>query len=67
MASKRRFDVTDELPNEPGGNGNGHGSFWDPKKKTPFRPDNPKRIHSTTERLRCLRHLSTLANDRSSS
>jgi arylsulfatase A len=40
------YDVTDELPGEPGGNGNGHGSFWDPKKKTPFPPDNPKRIHS---------------------
>ncbi len=40
------YDVTDELPGEPGGNGNGHGSYWDPKKKTPFPPDNPKRIHS---------------------
>ncbi len=40
------YDVTDELPGEPGGNGNGHGSFWDPKNKTPFPPDNPKRIHS---------------------
>lgn len=40
------YDVTDELPGEPGGNGNGHGSFWDPKKKTPFPADNPKRIHS---------------------
>lgn len=40
------FDVTDERPGEPGGNGNGHGSYWDPKKKTPFPPDNPKRVHS---------------------
>jgi len=40
------YDVTDELPGEPGGNGNGHGSYWDPKKKTPFPPDNPKRLHS---------------------
>ncbi len=40
------YDVTDELPGEAGGNGNGHGSFWDPKKKTPFPPGNPKRIHS---------------------
>ena len=40
------YDVTDELPGEPGGNGNGHGSYWDVKKKTPFPPDNPKRIHS---------------------
>ena len=40
------YDVTDELPGESGGNGNGHGSYWDPKKKTPFPPDNPKRIHS---------------------
>ena len=40
------YDVTDELPGEPGGNGNGHGSYWDPKNKTPFPPDNPKRVHS---------------------
>ena len=40
------YDVTDEMPGEPGGNGNGHGSYWDVKKKTPFPPDNPKRIHS---------------------
>jgi arylsulfatase A len=40
------YDVTDERPGEPGGNGNGHGSYWDPKKKTPFPPDNPKRLHS---------------------
>ena len=40
------YDITDELPDEPGGNGNGHGSYWDTKKKTPFPPDNPKRIHS---------------------
>lgn len=40
------YDVTDELPGEPGGNGNGHGSYWDPKKKTPFPPNNPKRLHS---------------------
>lgn len=40
------YDVTDELPGEPGGNGNGHGSYWDPKNKTPFPPDNPKRLHS---------------------
>jgi arylsulfatase A len=40
------YDVTDELPGEPGGNGNGHGSYWDVKKKTPFPSDNPKRIHS---------------------
>ena len=40
------YDITDELPGEPGGNGNGHGSYWDPKKKTPFPPDNPKRLHS---------------------
>jgi arylsulfatase A-like enzyme len=40
------YDVTDERPGEPGGNGNGHGSYWDPKEKTPFPPDNPKRLHS---------------------
>ena len=41
------YDITDENPGEPGGNGNGHGSYWDPiKKKTPFPPDNPKRMHS---------------------
>tara|TARA_Y100001934_G_scaffold160461_1_gene191518 strand:+ start:4043 stop:5788 length:1746 start_codon:yes stop_codon:yes gene_type:complete len=40
------YDVTDELPGEPGGNGNGHGSYWDPKNRTPFPPDNPKRVHS---------------------
>jgi len=40
------YDVTDEIPGEPGGNGNGHGSYWDVKKKTPFPADNPKRIHS---------------------
>ena len=40
------YDVTDEIPGEPGGNGNGHGSYWDPKNKTPFPSDNPKRIHS---------------------
>jgi len=33
------YDVTDECPGEAGGNGNGHGSYCDPKKKTPFRPD----------------------------
>lgn len=40
------YDVTDELPGEPGGNGNGHGSYWDVKKRTPFPADNPKRMHS---------------------
>jgi arylsulfatase A len=40
------YDETDELPGEPGGNGNGHGSYWIPKTKTPFPPDNPKRLHS---------------------
>ena len=40
------YDVTDELPGEPGGNGNGHGSYWDVKKKTPFPADNPKRMRS---------------------
>jgi len=41
------YDITDENPGEPGGNGNGHGSYWDPiKEKTPFPPDNPKRMHS---------------------
>ncbi len=40
------YDVTDEIPGEAGGNGNGHGSYWDVKNKTPFPPDNPKRIHS---------------------
>ena len=40
------YDVTDERPDEAGGNGNGHGSYWDPKEKTPFPPDNPKRLHS---------------------
>lgn len=40
------YDVTDETPGEAGGNGNGHGSYWDVKNKTPFPPDNPKRIHS---------------------
>ena len=41
------YDITDENPGEPGGNGNGHGSYWDPiKDKTPFPPDNPKRMYS---------------------
>jgi arylsulfatase A len=41
------YDVTDENPGEAGGNGNGHGSYWDPiKDKTPFPPDNPKRMYS---------------------
>ena len=41
------YDITDENPGEAGGNGNGHGSYWDPiQKKTPFPPDNPKRMHS---------------------
>jgi arylsulfatase A-like enzyme len=41
------YDLTDENPGEPGGNGNGHGSYWDPiKDKTPFPPDNPKRMYS---------------------
>ena len=41
------YDITDENPGEPGGNGNGHGSYWDPiKEKTPFPSDNPKRMHS---------------------
>jgi arylsulfatase A len=41
------YDVTDENPGEPGGNGNGHGSYWDPiKDKTPFPSDNPKRMYS---------------------
>ena len=41
------YDVTDERPGQSGCNGNGHGSYWDPiSKKTPFPPDNPKRIHS---------------------
>jgi arylsulfatase A-like enzyme len=41
------YDLTDENPGEPGGNGNGQGSYWDPiKDKTPFPPDNPKRMHS---------------------
>ena len=41
------YDLTDENPGEPGGNGNGHGSYWDPiKEKTPFPSDNPKRMHS---------------------
>ena len=40
------YDVTDEIPGEAGGNGNGHGSYWDVKNKTPFPPDNPKRLHS---------------------
>ena len=41
------YDITDENLGEPGGNGNGHGSYWDPiKEKTPFPPDNPKRMHS---------------------
>lgn len=40
------YDVTDEIGGQPGGNGNSHGSYWDVKEKTPFPPDNPKRIHS---------------------
>ena len=41
------YDLTDENPGEPGGNGNGHGSYWDPiKDKTPFPSDNPKRMYS---------------------
>ena len=41
------YDITDENPGEPGGNGNAHGSYWDPiKDKTPFPPDNPKRMYS---------------------
>lgn len=41
------YDVTDENPGEIGGNGNAHGSYWDPiSEKTPFPPDNPKRMYS---------------------
>lgn len=40
------YDFTDENPGESGGNGNGHGSYWDVKKKTPFPENNPKRMHS---------------------
>jgi len=40
------YDITDEMPDQPGGNGNGHGSYWDPYKKIPFPPNNPKRVHS---------------------
>lgn len=41
------YDITDEIPGEISGNGNGHGSYWDPiSKKTPFPADNPKRLHS---------------------
>ena len=41
------YDLSDENAGEPGGNGNGRGSYWDPiKDKTPFPPDNPKRMHS---------------------
>lgn len=40
------YDVTDEVPGEPGGNGNAHGSYWDVKRKIPFPRDNPKRLHS---------------------
>ena len=43
------YDVTDEVPGEPGGNGNGHGSYWDVKKKTPFPTNNPKRMHSLSK------------------
>ena len=46
-ADESGYDVTDENPDEPGGNGNGHGSYWDPiSKKTTFPPDNPKRLYS---------------------
>jgi arylsulfatase A-like enzyme len=43
------YDVTDEVPGQPGGNGNGHGSYWDVKKKTPFPKNNPKRMHSLSK------------------
>ncbi|MBC8434691.1 MAG: sulfatase-like hydrolase/transferase [Verrucomicrobia bacterium] len=42
----RGYDITDEIPGQVGGNGNEHGQYWDTKKKTPFPPDNPKRLHS---------------------
>lgn len=46
-ADESGYDVTDENSDEPGGNGNGHGSYWDPiSKKTSFPPDNPKRLYS---------------------
>ena len=49
------YDVTDELPGEPGGNGNGHGSHWDPKNRTPF-PAGQSQTHPlATKGLRCLR------------
>jgi arylsulfatase A len=38
------YDVTDE--NTKGGNGNGHGQWWNPENKTPFPEDDPKRLHS---------------------
>ena len=40
------YDVTDEAPGQHNCNGNGHGSYLDPFKKTPFPPDDPKRVHS---------------------
>ena len=42
----RGYDITDEILGEISGNGNAHGQYWDIKKKTPFPPDNPKRLHS---------------------
>lgn len=38
------YDVTDE--NTKGGNGNGHGQWWNPDTQEPFPEDDPKRLHS---------------------
>ena len=38
------YDITDE--NTSGGNGNGHGQWWNPDTKVPFPEDEPKRLHS---------------------
>ena len=52
-ADESGYDVTDENPDEPGGNGNGHGSYWDPiSKKHHFRPT-IQSVYAAARRFRC--------------
>ena len=40
------YDVTDEMPGQPGGNGNGHGSYWDRRVSPPRSTWRPVRTSS---------------------
>lgn len=42
------YDVTDEDPDQPGGNGNAHGHYIDTRNKIPIPDDNAKRIPDLT-------------------